>query len=160
MKHSSPTHVLGLLLAAAAATSGAAQEHMDHHPHNGVRGPAPGHLGHHEHEHDHHHDHHHHDDKNAHTHGLLQMHVMGGAVAGAGGGSGVPPAAGLEDDAGAELLHPLAHYMLGFFEWTAKYGRTWGSVKEAYHALKVRPGGTPHHTKKHARDRELWTFGV
>lgn len=140
MKHSSPTHVLGLLLAAAAATSGAAQEHMDHHHpphHNGVGGPAPGHLEH----HDHHHDHHHHDDKNAHTHGLLQAHVMGGA--GAGGGSGIPPAAGasagLEGDGGAELLHPLAHYMLGFFEWTAKYGRTWGSVKEASHALKVRP---------------------
>lgn len=140
MKHSSPTHVLGLLLAAAAATSGAAQEHMDPHPHNGVRG-SPGHVGHHD--HDHHHDHHHghhrgHHDENARTHDLLQMHVMGGGVAGAGGGSGVPPQVGLEEDSGAELLHPLPHYMVGFMEWTAKYGRTWGTVKEAYHALKVR----------------------
>lgn len=126
MKHSS-THVLGLLLAAAAATAAPVDPHFDHH-HNGVRGPAPSHGAH---DHDLRHDAEHfrprHGD-NAHTHGMLEKHLLG---------TGMPEAVGLEDDRGAELLHPITHYMPAFFSWTFKYGQEWASVKEASHALRV-----------------------
>lgn len=120
MKNSS----LSLLLAAAAATSALASfghhdHHHDHEGHDRVQQHHPRHPA-----------------GNDHTHEMLKEHVLRGgpAIATAGGGSGV----GLKAGEDAELLHPLAHYLLGFFEWTYKYGQSWGSVQEAFHALQVR----------------------
>ncbi|CAM9646077.1 unnamed protein product, partial [Hapterophycus canaliculatus] len=121
MKHSS-THVLGLLLAAAAATAAPVEPHFDHHQ-NGVRGPAPS-LGGRGSDVEHARPHH---GENAHTHAMLEHHLLG---------TGMHEAAGLEDDGGAKLLHPITHYMPAFFTWTFKYGQKWGSVKEASHALR------------------------
>lgn len=133
---------LSLLLAAAAATSAlASSESRFEHGHPATFGHGGG--GHPDHDHDSHDRMQHHHPRHAagnneHTHEMLKEHVLRGAggpvVATAGGGSGV----GMKADGDAELLHPLAHYLLGFFEWTYKYGQSWEGVHEAFHALQVR----------------------
>ncbi|CAB1119136.1 unnamed protein product [Ectocarpus sp. CCAP 1310/34] len=133
MKNSS----ISLLLAAAAATSALAssEPRFEHAPPDPFNGRGGGHHDHDSHDRVQHH-HPRHAAGNEQTHQMLKEHVLRGAegpaIATAGGGSGV----GLKADGDAELLHPLAHYLLGFFEWTYKYGRSWGSVHEAFHALQ------------------------
>lgn len=73
-----------------------------------------------------------------HSHAMLERHVVGG-------GAGRPAEArGFErQEAEVELLHPLPHYLPGFFKWTYEFGvglTGWSSMEDGLHALKVRGG--------------------
>lgn len=116
MKYSSPTHVLGLLL----ATSAALAEDFDARAWSGpnVAATPPRAVG---------------------------VGPRASASGGGGGGKMhdmlVRHAYSSENgEEMLELMHPLIHYVPGFMQWTFEYGREWESLAEAVHAFKVGDG--------------------